>query len=86
MDPNIVWRYTQKKPILAFLATGQHGAAELRVGPDARAVVVHAALTPSPRKKRPEKGKKGWQRMGEGRGSDRTAIGQCVFRRRAASG
>eukprot|EP00962_Isochrysis_galbana_P026900 scaffold8408_cov149-Isochrysis_galbana.AAC.1 len=24
--------------------------------------------------------------MGEGRGSDRTAIGQCVFRRRAASG
>eukprot|EP00962_Isochrysis_galbana_P006888 scaffold1862_cov104-Isochrysis_galbana.AAC.2 len=25
-----------KKPILAFLATGQHGAAELRVGPDGR--------------------------------------------------
>eukprot|EP00962_Isochrysis_galbana_P055139 scaffold26846_cov140-Isochrysis_galbana.AAC.2 len=26
----------KKKPILAFLATGQHGAAELRVGPDGR--------------------------------------------------
>eukprot|EP00962_Isochrysis_galbana_P049439 scaffold20942_cov113-Isochrysis_galbana.AAC.3 len=54
----------------------------------AQAVVVHAALTltPSHRKKRPEKGKKGWQRMGEGRGSDRAAMGQCVFRRRAASG
>eukprot|EP00962_Isochrysis_galbana_P006745 scaffold1816_cov134-Isochrysis_galbana.AAC.4 len=26
----------EKKPILAFLATGQHGAAELRVGPDGR--------------------------------------------------
>eukprot|EP00962_Isochrysis_galbana_P042551 scaffold15965_cov111-Isochrysis_galbana.AAC.8 len=25
-----------EKPILAFLATGQHGAAELRVGPDGR--------------------------------------------------
>eukprot|EP00962_Isochrysis_galbana_P034833 scaffold11865_cov103-Isochrysis_galbana.AAC.5 len=25
-----------KKPFLAFLATGQHGAAELRVGPDGR--------------------------------------------------
>eukprot|EP00962_Isochrysis_galbana_P024343 scaffold7452_cov95-Isochrysis_galbana.AAC.4 len=24
--------------------------------------------------------------MGEGRGSDQTAMGQCVFRRRAASG
>jgi len=28
--------YIKKKPILAFLATGQHGAAELRVGPDGR--------------------------------------------------
>eukprot|EP00962_Isochrysis_galbana_P035392 scaffold12131_cov112-Isochrysis_galbana.AAC.9 len=27
---------SRKKPILAFLATGQHGAAELRVGPDGR--------------------------------------------------
>eukprot|EP00962_Isochrysis_galbana_P041185 scaffold15049_cov90-Isochrysis_galbana.AAC.3 len=28
--------WVRKKPILTFLATGQHGAAELRVGPDGR--------------------------------------------------
>eukprot|EP00962_Isochrysis_galbana_P023746 scaffold7205_cov149-Isochrysis_galbana.AAC.1 len=37
----------QRKPFLAFLATGQHGAAELRVGPDGRlpgrATVTEAA-------------------------------------------
>eukprot|EP00962_Isochrysis_galbana_P001264 scaffold319_cov122-Isochrysis_galbana.AAC.2 len=39
----------------------------------------HAALTPSPRKKRPEEGKGDGGRMGEGRESDRTAKGQsCV--------
>eukprot|EP00962_Isochrysis_galbana_P011700 scaffold3299_cov116-Isochrysis_galbana.AAC.5 len=39
----------EKKPILAFLATGQHGAAELRVGPDGR-LSGRAAVTKAGRR------------------------------------
>eukprot|EP00962_Isochrysis_galbana_P053217 scaffold24665_cov137-Isochrysis_galbana.AAC.3 len=42
-------------PILAFLATGQHGAAELRVGPDGR-LPGHAAVTKAAARRRAARG------------------------------
>eukprot|EP00962_Isochrysis_galbana_P009029 scaffold2507_cov122-Isochrysis_galbana.AAC.20 len=45
----------RKKPILAFLATGQHGAAELRVGPDGR-LSGRAAITKAAARRRATRG------------------------------
>eukprot|EP00962_Isochrysis_galbana_P004529 scaffold1240_cov101-Isochrysis_galbana.AAC.6 len=45
----------KKKPILAFLATGQHGATELRVGPDGR-LFGRAAITKAAARRRAARG------------------------------
>eukprot|EP00962_Isochrysis_galbana_P039895 scaffold14375_cov133-Isochrysis_galbana.AAC.10 len=55
VNPKLLLGLEGKKPILAFLATGQHGAAELRVGPDGR-LSGRAAITKAAARRRAARG------------------------------